>query len=116
MNNVIVKSNLKEMKQNLEKKRDELWEGNSLGVPKSTVLVGKLFWQPKRGRLKEQEKQKGLWTNRCFDLKFFTANEEWKRRKDNNDNKRRDVFISSSLYCWLFIALSAFHLTAWNYF
>lgn len=42
MNDIVVKSNLKEMKQNLEgKKRDELREGNSLGVPKSTVLVGK---------------------------------------------------------------------------
>ena len=65
MNDIVVKSNLKEMKQNLgEKKRDELREGNSLGVPKSTVLVGKLEKKErewlKEEKKKEQAQQKGF--------------------------------------------------------
>lgn len=62
MNDIVVKSNLKEMKQNPERgeKRDELREGNSLGVSKSSVLVGKLG---KKGKgVAEREEKKGAGT------------------------------------------------------
>lgn len=41
MNNIFVKKQSEGDEAEPEKKRDELREGNSLGVPKSTMLVGK---------------------------------------------------------------------------